>query len=939
MSHSQHQKLLGRLARRRSRTATDRPTAGLGLESLEPRAMLATFSFAGFTFEQDFTPDEKQLLATGTYNGAEVDSIPGSRTGSVGFPEAPTTGFDPLLALGAILETSGGPRAINLPNGNDGTANRSGVELGWSSGRALLNATGDDLVIYESGSPNAPEAMMIQVRSSSTGTWTSWYYEAADTFAAYTGSSDGAFAFAYDLSDLGIAEGDYIDMIRIVNMMDDDRMVSATGEGFVIPEDDGDTSSFLPEPGPLAGFASFGSDRFDPDPLYVGALQTVSTPPQSVTYVNDNWEFISDEDLSGDLSVGDLVVNNLDSVNAGNIVGRYGISAFGEITNGAYQGNLTGADQIADAIANTLDGGTVQILEGTYTETDPVDTTTKALDILIGGGVVAAVDITGSITFDSDDTVFLQADSAASLDQLSVNGSITLGGASLDVTFNFTPVPETEFVFIATSAGFSGEFSGFVDGEVVQISGRSYRVSYSGGDGNDFSLTSVLLGQNTFIVGQASQGSVIRLLDTTTLVEVASVEVFPGFLGGVRVATADFDGDFVDDIVVAAAAGGGPHVKVLNGVTLDVMFEFFAYDLAFTGGVYVAAGDVTGDNIPDVITGAGAGGGPHVKIIDGDTQSEVASFFAYDPAFTGGVSVAVGDIDGDSDLDIITGAGPGGGPHVKAFDYATLTEIASFFAYDPAFAGGVSVASGDVDDDGFDDIITGAGPGGGPHVKAFDGETSTLGSASELASFFAYDAGFAGGVTVSSGDIDNNGETEILTAAGPGGGPHVRAFSVISGVSEESNFFAFDSSFTGGAVVTAGARLSPLVAAGGAIASTGSTLSLDVATSALASAIKASGMASLQGVQVQVVDLPGAQLGGAIGNTIYLDTDAAGYGWNVDGAADSDRFDLASVIDHELGHLLGFDDLPGDDDALMAGTLKPGVEKEDLAEAIAKFYS
>ncbi|HSR41661.1 MAG TPA: VCBS repeat-containing protein, partial [Longimicrobiales bacterium] len=196
-----------------------------------------------------------------------------------------------------------------------------------------------------------------------------------------------------------------------------------------------------------------------------------------------------------------------------------------------------------------------------------------------------------------------------------------------------------------------------------------------------------------------------------------------------------------------AGAGGGPHVRVFSGATGDELMSFFAYAASFTGGVRVASGDVNGDGLADVVTAAGAGGGPHVKVFDGATGNELMSFFAYTPTFTGGVFVGSGDVNGDGFADIVTGAGAGGGPHVKVFDGATGNESASFFAYAPQFTGGVTVSAGDVNDDGHADIITGAGAGGGPHVKIFDGATGN-----ESASFFAYDAAFQGGVFVAGGD-------------------------------------------------------------------------------------------------------------------------------------------------------------------------------------------
>ena len=220
----------------------------------------------------------------------------------------------------------------------------------------------------------------------------------------------------------------------------------------------------------------------------------------------------------------------------------------------------------------------------------------------------------------------------------------------------------------------------------------------------------------------------------------------------------------------------------------------------------MAAADTTGDGVPEIITGAGPSGGPHVRVIEfnGGALRELASFYAYDAAFAGGVFVAGGDVDGDGLAEVITGAGPSAGPHVRAFSLAggTPTEVASFFAYDPAFAGGVSVAAGDVTGDGVAEIITGAGPGGGPHVRAF---SLAGGGVTEVASFFAYDRAFTGAVHVAAADLTGDGVAEIITGAGPGGSPHVRAFGVAGGVTEVASFFAYNPAFGGGVYVAAAA--------------------------------------------------------------------------------------------------------------------------------------
>ncbi len=332
-----------------------------------------------------------------------------------------------------------------------------------------------------------------------------------------------------------------------------------------------------------------------------------------------------------------------------------------------------------------------------------------------------------------------------------------------------------------------------------------------------FELQSANDGGNA-IVATAPRGpgapGVVTVINAITQEELFTFEPYPDSRAAFAVAVGDVNGDMTPDIITAAGPGGGPHIKVIDGQTQAELYSFFAFDPAFGGGAYVASADLNGDDRAEIIVGADGGGGPRIQVYSGADGTELLSFFGFDSSFSGGVRLAAGDVSGDGTPDIIVAAGPGGGPHVRIFNGQSGDQITgplgSFYAFeDSSFGGGLFIAAGDVNGDGRIDVITSAGSGGGPRIRIFDSMTGDQ-LAGPVGSFFAYAPGYTGGVRVAASDITGDGRADIITTPGPTGGPHLRAFDAAStgmAPQEIRSVFVEDPTFTGGIFVAASTEL------------------------------------------------------------------------------------------------------------------------------------
>ena len=231
----------------------------------------------------------------------------------------------------------------------------------------------------------------------------------------------------------------------------------------------------------------------------------------------------------------------------------------------------------------------------------------------------------------------------------------------------------------------------------------------------------------------------------------------PGFTGEISLAVADLDGDGREEIIAGPGAGGGPQIRIFNGQGQALYtFGFWAHNKDYRGGVEVTAGDVNGDSQKEIIVSVIEGSRGWIKFFSRFGEEigqpiEIELENNFEP-----VKIEAVDLGSDGIEEVIVGLGSGNSPKIKIFrrDGSLIKE---FFAYHPGFGGGVNFSVAKTTDKNI--IVTGAGYSGGPHVRFFD----SFGELIDKPAFFAYDEEFRGGVNVDYSDIDNDGKLELIT--------------------------------------------------------------------------------------------------------------------------------------------------------------------------------
>lgn len=243
---------------------------------------------------------------------------------------------------------------------------------------------------------------------------------------------------------------------------------------------------------------------------------------------------------------------------------------------------------------------------------------------------------------------------------------------------------------------------------------------------------------------------------------------FPGYAGPLNVNTVNRLGGISPDTIVVAVAGKStPHVLFIDATLGTVLKSFYAFDPSFLGGVTVAGGlvDLGGQQVSLILCGAGSGSEPSVSVFNAVTGQSLGAFYAFDPAYKGGVRVALSEPDQSGASFAVVGSTINS--HVVVFNLQNYQQaLYSYYTFPVDQApNGVFVAVGDLENDGLLEVLVGAGSGPTSPGVAIYGIDGTPKAPTPLNAFAP---AFKGGVRVGLSDYNRDGFLDLLTVSGTG---------------------------------------------------------------------------------------------------------------------------------------------------------------------------
>ena len=289
-----------------------------------------------------------------------------------------------------------------------------------------------------------------------------------------------------------------------------------------------------------------------------------------------------------------------------------------------------------------------------------------------------------------------------------------------------------------------------------------------------FTTQAAVVSGNPFAVGTtAGPVTTVTMYNADRTVRFTAQPFGSTHTGGARVALGDVTGDGVADIIAVTNGNTKAQARIIDGATGTVLSNQLLGTTTYTGPVTVAIGDVNGDGVGEVALGTNENG-PHARVFRGGDFALLSGFHAGTTSkFLGRTNVALSDMTGDGKAELVVTSLYSTGSRVVGYKGTSLVQGSrpakafSAFTLGGGYVNGLFVALGDVNADGKADLVLGSGASAASNVSVFSGQALiATNTRTKIANFAPANGNASTGVKVAVRDVNGDGKADILTSSG-----------------------------------------------------------------------------------------------------------------------------------------------------------------------------